>query len=111
MAICAPKFGDTLPSFNAFQIATADVMPCNDHEVIRRGLSVRDTERLVKRLAAGRSKKTEQPTDPNVRSLEKELTDKLGARVSIRQSASGKGKLEILYNNLDELDGILAHIK
>ncbi len=85
--------------------------PAAAHEVIRRGLSVRETERLVKRLAAGRSKKTEQPTDPNVRSLEKELTDKLGARVSIRQSASGKGKLEILYNNLDELDGILAHIK
>ena len=49
--------------------------------------------------------------DPNVRELEVRLADTLGAKVSIEHSAqSGKGKLVVTYNSLDELDGILAHI-
>jgi len=49
--------------------------------------------------------------DPDVRRLLDDLTDRLGARVSLKQGAGGKGRLEISYNSLDELEGILAHIK
>jgi ParB family chromosome partitioning protein len=49
--------------------------------------------------------------DPNVRRLQDDLTDRLGARVQIQQGGRGAGKLVIAYNSLDELDGILAHIK
>ena len=38
------------------------------------------------------------------------LTEKLGAQVQLKQSAGGKGKLTIIYNSLDELEGIMAHI-
>ncbi len=85
------------------------------HQVVARGLSVRETEQLVKKQqkqANGEhdSAKTTKP-DPNVGRLEQDLADKLGARVQIRQGAKGKGKLIIQYNSLDELDGILTHIK
>ncbi len=49
--------------------------------------------------------------DPNVRRLEQELAEKLGAKVAISHSTGGKGKLVVAYNSLDELDGILAHIQ
>jgi ParB family chromosome partitioning protein len=48
--------------------------------------------------------------DPNIRRLQDELMEKLGAKVSIQHSAKGKGKLVLTYNSLDELDGILEHI-
>ena len=48
--------------------------------------------------------------DPNVQRLEQELAEKLGAKVAIQHAASGKGKVVVTYNSLDELDGILAHI-
>jgi len=49
--------------------------------------------------------------DPNVSRLETELAEKLGAKVQIQHSASGRGKLVVGYGSLDELDGILAHIQ
>ena len=49
--------------------------------------------------------------DPNVRRLQEELSEKLGAPVEIQHSGSGKGKVVVTYHSLDELDGILAHIK
>jgi len=49
--------------------------------------------------------------DPDVARLEQDLTDKLGARVQLQQGAKGRGRLVIAYNSLDELDGILAHIR
>ena len=80
--------------------------------VIKKGLSVRATEQLVK---ADKERGTTGPVsvrrDPNIVALEKSLSDKLGAGVSIRHGESGKGKLEISYTSLDELDGILAHIQ
>jgi ParB family chromosome partitioning protein len=80
--------------------------------IVKRGLSVRDTEAMVRRLqqpAAVTAGATDR--DPNVHRLEQELADKLGARVAIQQSAGGQGKLVVSYNSLDELDGILAHIR
>lgn len=83
--------------------------------VARRGLSVRDTEALVRRMLAGStpagSEGKDAARDPNVQRLEQELADKLGAKVAIQHSTGGKGKLVVSYNSLDELDGILAHIQ
>jgi len=86
-------------------------------QVVSRGLSVRETEKLVRRLqAAGQDQQpattTPEPTqDPDIRRLQDDLGERLGARVRIRHGNRGAGKLVIAYNNLDELDGILAHIK
>jgi ParB family transcriptional regulator, chromosome partitioning protein len=84
-------------------------------QVVSNGLSVRETERLVRRhQQAGESPAPIQPkptADPDVRRLQDDLTDRLGARVQIQQGNRGSGKLVIAYNSLDELDGILAHIK
>ena len=81
--------------------------------VAKKKLSVRDTEALVKRLVAGKEGRQESAAprvDPNIRKLENELTEKLGARVQVQHSSAGKGKLVISYHTLDELDGILEHI-
>ncbi len=82
-------------------------------QVAARGLSVRETEQLVRRLAAGGRKpgKTATPRDPDVQRLEEDLASRLGASVSIQSDVKGKGKLTVHYNSLDELEGILAHIK
>ncbi len=81
--------------------------------VVKKSLSVRETEALVKRMMA--SKKTQSSPspslDPDVRRLQDDLAERLGARVTIQHQATGKGKLTIVYNSLDELDGILEHIK
>jgi len=80
--------------------------------VVGKGLSVRETEALVRALQAPK-KSTNKPAtlDPNIRALQDDLAQKLGAKVQIQHSARGKGKLVLNYNSLDELDGILAHIK
>lgn len=79
--------------------------------VAGRGLSVRQTESLVRRLiAGGDSSKASTAIDPDIKNLEDNLADKLGAKVMIQHTAKGKGRLVLKYNSLDELDGILAHI-
>jgi ParB family chromosome partitioning protein len=73
--------------------------------------SVRETERAVRSLAtAKRSKSAAQTKDPNVRRLETDLGERLGAAVAIESAGKG-GRIVIRYGSLDELDGILAHIK
>jgi len=83
--------------------------------VVSRGLSVRETEKLVRKLQMeaeeGAHKREPKEPDPDVRRLQDDLAERLGARVKIQQASKGKGKLVIAYNSLDELDGILAHIK
>jgi len=82
--------------------------------VARKGLSVRETEALVRRLqapAAPASGSAAAARDSNVARLEQELSEKLGAQVAIQPGSRGKGKLVVSYNSLDELDGILAHIQ
>ncbi len=80
--------------------------------VVGRGLSVRQTESLVRRLIAssGDPAKISKLMDPDIKNLEESLADKLGAKVLIQHTAKGKGKLIVKYNSLDELDGILSHI-
>jgi ParB family chromosome partitioning protein len=82
--------------------------------VAKKSLSVRETEALVRRMlaptAAERSRAADD-ADPDIRRLELELADKLGAKVAFQHSVNGKGKLVVSYNSLDELEGILAHIR
>lgn len=82
--------------------------------VVGRGLSVRQTESLVRRLIAGAGSSggagDKKIVDPDIKNLEENLADKLGAKVLIQHTAKGKGKLILKYNSLDELDGILSHI-
>jgi ParB family transcriptional regulator, chromosome partitioning protein len=82
--------------------------------VAKKAISVRDTEALVRRLqrpAAAMRGPDETPSDPNVDKLAQDVAEKLGATVAIQHAASGRGKVVISYNSLDELDGILAHIQ
>lgn len=84
------------------------------HQVASRGLSVRETERLVKKLGSpGTASQSSHAAkvDPDTRRLQDELSEKLGAKVLFQPGKGGKGKLVISYNSLDELDGILEHIK
>ncbi len=84
--------------------------------VAKKGLSVRDTEAMVRALLArasggGANAKESKNLDPNVRRLQDELSEKLGAKVEIQHAANGRGKLVVSYHSLDELDGIIAHIQ
>ena len=80
-------------------------------EVVARDLSVRETEALVRRLSAPPKDSPSRQPDPDVRRLESDLSDRLGASVAIRHGVRGAGRLVIRYTNLDELDGILARIR
>lgn len=87
-------------------------------EVVAKTLSVRQTEALVRRLlqqkeAAIKTKDTEDKNriDPDIRHLQDSLSEKIGVPVTLHHGAKGKGKLILSYNSLDELDGILSHIK
>ena len=82
--------------------------------VVSKGLSVRQTEALVRRLAEEKLQdKTKKPValDPDIKQLQESLSERLGSPVSIQHTAKGRGTLTIKYTNLDELDGILNHIK
>jgi ParB family chromosome partitioning protein len=84
-------------------------------QVVKSGLSVRETEQLVRRVQSNGGSNSARPAKsaPNadIRRLEIEVSEKLGAKVKIDHGTKGSGKLVIGYNNLDELDGILKHIK
>ena len=84
-------------------------------QVARKGLSVRATEKLVRSmLDKPTSPKAAKPADAgnaDIRRLETDLTDKIGAKVRIQHSKKGSGTLVISYNSLDELDGVLKHIR
>ena len=85
------------------------------HQVVNHGLSVRATERLVKKLLAESSaspaKVAPARRDPDLVHLEQGLSDRIGAPVQVQHNHKGKGRLIITYNSLDELDGILEHIQ
>jgi len=82
-------------------------------QVVGKRLSVRETENLVRRLLAKPAGR-QTPAggiDPDIRLLTQQLSEKLGAKVRLQHSAKGKGRLVVEYNSLDELDGIIAHIR
>ena len=80
-------------------------------QVVAKSLSVRQTEALVRRETPDSKSRKKGVVDPNIRALQDDLAERLGARVSIDHGQRGKGKLVIEYSSLDELDGILGHIK
>jgi ParB family transcriptional regulator, chromosome partitioning protein len=82
-------------------------------QVVKQGLSVRETERLVRRMTEKALRPAAKPAAPDadVRRLETEVAGKLGAKVRIEHTQKGAGRLVIRYNSLDELDGILRHIR
>lgn len=88
---------------HARQIETA-------HMVVSRGLSVRETERLVQRIEHPPVKRHARPSRDLLR-LQEDLSAKLGASVNIRPGKKGAGKLVIAYSSLDQLDGILGRIR
>ena len=80
--------------------------------VIGKGMSVRQTEALVRRLQKQPKNNSEKKTiDPDIRQLQDSLSEKLGAEVLINHTAKGKGKVILKYGSLDQLDGILNRIK
>lgn len=82
--------------------------------IVSESLSVREAERLVRGLRDASETPAVKPApvpDPNITELETSLSERLGAQVAVRHSQGGKGTLTIRYTSLDELDGILGHIK
>jgi ParB family chromosome partitioning protein len=81
------------------------------NEVATRQLSVRQTEALVRQIQQGKtSSRRTTVKDADTRRLEQEITERIGAPVTISFNANGRGQLVIRYSSLDELDGILKHI-
>jgi ParB family chromosome partitioning protein len=80
--------------------------------VVGKGFSVRQTEALVRKLLAekGKPAAAAKQLDPNIKQLQNDLSQKLGAKVQIQHTNKGKGKMVLSYNSLAELDGILKHI-
>lgn len=80
-------------------------------QVVAKVLTVRQTEALVRDWHDKKQSAAKPATNPDINRLEQTLGDRLGAKVQLKHSAQGKGKLVISYSSLDELDGILGHIK
>ena len=82
-------------------------------QVAQSSLSVRQTERLVKSLLRpdGGARMTGDRVDPDVQRLERELSEKLGARVTLKTQRPGGGKLVITFSTNEELEGILTRFR
>ena len=80
-------------------------------EVVQRGLSARETEKLVRRKAKGESPREPTTRDPDVVKLETDLAERLGAKVRIDHRVKGAGSVTIHYSSLEALDGILERIR
>ena len=80
--------------------------------VVRLGLTVRQTEALVRRAGQEKAPKTTPAADPNIRALEKELGRALGLKVAIAPRANGAGgKLTIAYRQPEQLDSLIARLR
>ena len=79
--------------------------------IVAKGMTVREAEKLVRRSLEPAKTPVEQKPDADIQRLEQDLSERLGANVAISHGRKGKGKVVISYTSLDELDGILAHIK
>ena len=81
--------------------------------IVKRQLSVRQAERLVKKFKRDKPSAKENTVDPNVTALQNELSEKLGAPTSVRMHGRSKekGQVVIRFSSLDELDGILNHLR
>ena len=83
------------------------------NQVAEQGMTVRQTEALVKKAmqtSTAETDKKQKVADPDVARLQSKLGDTLGTQVKIDHNAKGKGKMVINFNDLEQLDGILAKI-
>ena len=81
--------------------------------IVKKSLSVRATENHIRNVNNTKKESIHSGADvnPDIKRLEIEVSEKLGAKLSIEHKARGSGKIVINYNDLDELEGILEHIK
>ncbi len=79
--------------------------------VVAKALTVRQTEALVRNMQEDKPAKEKAASDPDVKRLELKLAERLGTQVQIKQGQKGKGQLVISYGTLEELQGVLAHIR
>lgn len=93
-----------LPLDGASQIQLAN-------QIAARGLSVRDTERMVQHLLNPRPQKAPPTPDRDLQRLEEELSDHIGATVKIKANRKGAGEVVIRFANLDQLDGLLTKLR
>ncbi|EWH09284.1 parB-like partition protein [Catenovulum agarivorans DS-2] len=79
--------------------------------VAAKGLTVRETEKLVNKILAGPVEKAEKKIDPDIEALQNELSERIGSNVTISHNRAGKGKMVINFANLDTLEGIIERLK
>lgn len=92
----------------------AELQSAAASQVVAKGLSVRQTESLVRKLQQEQEEEKQKlrtEPDADIKQLENELSQKLGANVLVQHGAKGRGRLVIRYNSLDELDGVLVHLR
>tara|TARA_R110000796_G_scaffold4300_2_gene16593 strand:+ start:33204 stop:34064 length:861 start_codon:yes stop_codon:yes gene_type:complete len=89
----------------------ADDQTAAARQVVAKGLTVRQTEALVRQWLNPRREAGDTRANPDIERLQQDLAERIGAEVKIQHGAKGKGKLVISYSSLDELDGVLMHIK
>ena len=92
----------------ALDSAKAQSAACR--KIIQQGLSVRQVEKMASQKVNG-SKKNKPPKDPNILRIEDDLRRSLGTQVSVRNSKNNKGRIEIEYYNLDDLERILDRLR
>lgn len=92
----------TLPELKQTQVAET---------IVKRKLSVRETETLVRQLLTNEPTRASRPVDPNILDLQESLTQQLRLRVAIQCNAKGKGKVVIHYKNLRELDKLMLQFQ
>ena len=79
--------------------------------VVNKALSVRETEQLVKRWLQPAKASAPKSMDPDVQRLQRQLSEKLAAKVTVHHTSKGHGRIIIQYHDLDELEGILGHLQ
>ena len=80
-------------------------------QVVRKNLSVRETERLVQQLLEGSPAREIKPLDPDVARLQEEVAERIGAKVLIKPGKKGSGRITIDYASLDQLDDLLGRLR
>lgn len=79
--------------------------------IVAKGLSVRQAEVAARQALQAKPDETTTRVSADIQKLEESLAEHVGVPVSIQHSAKGKGKLVLKYNSLDELEGILSHLR
>ena len=81
------------------------------NKIVKSGLSTRQAENLAKSYQQEKLAKRQSPKDPNLTNLETELSDALGAKVTISHQKKGSGKIIFSYKNLEQLDQIIKPLR